>query len=110
MHDLALVHYRDATKIHVVLDNYAAHRPSALYEKLEAAQAREVMSRLPFHYVPKHASWLNMVEIEIGVLMSQCLDRRIGDWDKLRREVVHWQTQRNRQKAANQVALRRRTC
>ena len=99
LHDLALVHYRDATKVHVVLDNYAAHRPSALYEKFDPARAREVMSRLQFHYVPKHASWLNRVEIEIGVLMSQCLDRRIGDWDRLRTEVAHWQAQRNREGA-----------
>lgn len=95
MHDLALVHYRDATKVHVVLDNYAAHRPSALYEIYEASTARQVLQRLEFHYVPKHASWLNMVEIEIGVLMGQCLDRRIGDWSTLRSEVAHWQTQRN---------------
>jgi transposase len=99
MHDLALVHYRDATKVHVVLDNYAAHRPSALYEVYDACTAREVLKRLDFHYVPKHASWLNMVEIEIGVLMGQCLDRRIGDWDTLRSELVHWQNQRNHQRA-----------
>ena len=61
--------------------------------------AREVLRRLEFHFVPKHASWLNMVEIEIGVLNQQCLDRRIPDRETLRREVAHWQRRRNAQGA-----------
>jgi hypothetical protein len=53
------------------------------------------MRRLEFHYVPKHASWLNMVEIEIGVLRRQCLDRRIGDRQRLVTEIAAWEDQRN---------------
>ena len=60
-----------------------------------AAVARDVLCRLEFHFVPKHASWLNLVEIEIGVLNQQCLDRRIPDRETLCREVAHWQRRRN---------------
>ncbi len=95
MHELAMVHYRDADTIRVVLDNLSAHKPAALYEIYEPALAREVLRRLDFHFVPKHASWLNMVEIEIGVLVSQCLDRRIPDRDTLAREIAAWECQRN---------------
>jgi transposase len=62
-----------------VLDNLSTHTPSAVYERFEPAEARRILSRLEFHFTPKHASWLNMVEIEIGVMARQCLDRRIGD-------------------------------
>ena len=60
-----------------MLDNLSTHSAGALYEAFPAAEARRMLRRLEFHYTPKHASWLNMVEIEIGVLRSQCLDRRI---------------------------------
>jgi len=99
MHELVEVHYRDAEKVRVVLDNLSAHKPAALYEIFPAPVAREVLRRLEFHFVPKHASWLNMVEIEIGVLNQQCLDRRIPDRETLRREVAHWQRRRNAQGA-----------
>ena len=95
MHDLAMVHYRQAETIRVVLDNYSAHKPSALYEAYEPAVAREILRRLEFHFVPKHASWLNMVEIEIGVLVNQCLDRRIPDRDMLSSEIASWEQRRN---------------
>ena len=58
-------------------------------------EARWVLRRLEFHYVPKHASWLNMVEIEIGVLRSQCLDRRISTHERLASEIAAWERQRN---------------
>jgi len=99
MHELVEVHYRGAEKVRVVLDNLSAHKPAALYEIFPAPVAREVLRRLEFHFVPKHASWLNMVEIEIGVLNQQCLDRRIPDRETLRREVAHWQRRRNAQGA-----------
>ena len=89
------MHYRDAQTVRVVLDNLSAHKPAALYEVFAPEVAREVLRRLEFHFVPKHASWLNMVEIEIGVLGRQCLDRRIADRETLRREVEHWQRRRN---------------
>ena len=81
--------------VRVVLDNLSSHKPAALYEVFAPEVARGVLRRLEFHFVPKHASWLNMVEIEIGVLGKQCLDRRIGDCDTLCREVAHWQHRRN---------------
>ena len=95
MYELAQVHYRDAQTVRVVLDNLSAHKPAALYEVFSPEVAREVLRRLEFHFVPKHASWLNMVEIEIGVLNKQCLDRRIADRETLRREVAHWEQRRN---------------
>ena len=66
-----------------------------LYQAFPASEARRVLRRLEFHYVPRHASWLNMVEIEIGVLRSQCLDRRIGERDRLVSEIAAWERQRN---------------
>jgi transposase len=95
MRDLADVHYPEADKIRVVLDNLSTHSAGALYEAFPACEARRVLRRLEFHFTPKHASWLNMVEIEIGVLRSQCLDRRIGERERLETEVAAWQRQRN---------------
>ena len=95
MYELAEVRYRDAETVRVVLDNLSAHKSSALYEVYGPEVARNVLRRLEFHFVPKHASWLNMVEIEIGVLVKQCLDRRIEDRETLRRELAHWQRRRN---------------
>lgn len=95
MRALALEHYPQAKTIRVVLDNLSTHKAAALYETFEPKLARAVLERLEFHYVPKHASWLNMVEIEIGVLVRQCLDRRIPDRDTLAREIAAWQHRRN---------------
>lgn len=75
------------------------HRPGALYQAFPPDEARRILRRIEFHYAPKHASWLNMVEIEIGVIGKQCLDRRIPDKDTLRREVAAWLERRNREKA-----------
>ena len=95
MRDLCDVHFPDAEKIRVVLDNLSTHSPSALYQTFPAPEARRILRRLEFHHTPKHASWLNMVEIEIGVLKSQCLDRRIDNRDRLVAEVAAWERQRN---------------
>src|SRR6202051_117321 len=95
MRELADVHYPQAERIRVVLDNLSTHSPGALYEAFPAAEAHRVLRRLEFHYTPKHASWLNMVEIEIGVLRGQCLDRRIGEREVLVAEIAAWQRQRN---------------
>jgi transposase len=95
MRDLVDVHYPRADLIRVVLDNLSTHTAGALYETFPAHEAHRVLQRLEFHYTPKHASWLNMVEIEIGVLRRQCLDRRIGDRQRLVREIKAWQKQRN---------------
>jgi len=74
MRDLVDEHYPDAEKIRVVLDNLSAHSQAALYQCFEAAEAHRILRRIEFHFTPKHASWLNMVEIEIGVMVRQCLD------------------------------------
>jgi transposase len=95
MRDLVDIHYPDAERIRVVLDNLSTHSPGALYQALPASQARRILKRLEFHYTPKHASWLNMVEIEIGVLRSQCLDRRIESHERLIAEVAAWEQRRN---------------
>jgi transposase len=99
MRDLVDEHYPQAARIRVVLDNLSTHTPSALYETFDPAEARRILKRLEFHYTPKHASWLNMVEIEIGVMVSQCLDRRIPDKATLVSEVGAWRRRRNREKA-----------
>src|SRR5208337_1749307 len=83
LRDLVDIDFPDADKIRVVQDNLSTHSPGALYQAFPPAEARRILRRLEFHYVPKHASWLNMVEIEIGVLRGQCLDRRIDDPKRL---------------------------
>ena len=95
MRDLVDLHYPQAERIRVVLDNLSTHSPGALYETFPAPEAHRILRRLEFHYTPKHASWLNMVEIEIGVLRSQCLDRRIGDRKTLEAEIAAWEGSRN---------------
>lgn len=95
MRDLVDIHYPRADLIRVVLDNLSTHSPGALYEAFPAPEAHRLLRRLEFHYTPKHASWLNMVEIEIGVLRCQCLDRRIGERHRLVNEIDAWERQRN---------------
>ena len=99
MRDLVDIHYPDAEVIRVVLDNLSTHRPAALYKSFPPEEARRILRRLEFHYTPKHASWLNMVEIEIGVMNQECLDRRIPDWQTLRKELAAWEKRRNKEKA-----------
>src|SRR5712671_3390954 len=94
MRDLADIHYPDADQIRVVMDNLSTHTAGALYEAFPAPEAHRILQRLEFHYTPKHASWLNMVEIEIGVLRGQCLDRRIGEREVLVSEIDAWRRQR----------------
>jgi hypothetical protein len=89
------VDYPQAERIRVVQDNLSTHTPGALYEAFPAAEARRILRRLEFHYTPKHASWLNMVEIEIGVLKQQCLDRRIETRARLEAEIATWEHDRN---------------
>ncbi len=101
MRDLADIHYPDADQIRVVLDNLSTHTAGALYETFPAPEAHRILQRLEFHYTPKHASWLNMVEIEIGVLRGQCLDRRIGERDVLKPKSKHGNTNVTRQAHAS---------
>jgi transposase len=95
MRDLTAVYYPEAERIRVVLDNLSTHSAGALYQAFPADEARRMLRRLEFHYVPKHASWLNMVEIEISVLAGQCLDRRIESYEQLVAETATWERQRN---------------
>jgi hypothetical protein len=99
MREISDVYFPKAEKIRVVMDNLSTHSPSALYQTFPAPEARRVLRRLEFHYTPRHASWLNMVEIEIGVLRSQCLDRRIDSRDRLVSEIAAWERQRNSSRA-----------
>ena len=87
--------YPDAVLIRVVLDQLNTHVPSALYEVFEPAEAKRILDRLEFHYTPKHASWLNMAEIEFSVLTRQCLSVRIPDEPTLVQEVTAWTADRN---------------
>jgi hypothetical protein len=93
--DLVDLHYPQADVVRVVLDNLSTHSPGALYEAFPAPEAHRILRRLEFHFTPKPASWLNMVEIEIGVLRSQCIARRIDQKDRLVAEIAAWQDQRN---------------
>src|ERR1700710_458168 len=95
MRNLTDIHYPDADLIRVVQDNLSTHTAGALYDTFPPAQAHRILQRLEFHYTPKHASWLNMVEIEIGVLRGQCLDRRIDEGPVLEAEIKAWQRARN---------------
>lgn len=88
-----------ARKIRLVMDNLSTHTRGALYERFEAEEARRILKKLEFHFTPKHASWLNMAEIELSVLARQCLSRRIGEKEKLKREVKAFENKRNAAKA-----------
>ena len=99
MRELVDVHFPDAEKIRVVMDNLNTHTPASLYVAFPPAEARRILSKLEFHFTPKHASWLNMVEIELSVLVHQCLKRRIPDIPTLTREVAAWERVRNAQHA-----------
>lgn len=87
--------YRTARRIHLVVDNLNTHFRKCFDEVLGIEAAAALLSRVEFHYTPKHASWLNMAEIEIGVLSRQCLDRRVPDIRSLVSEVDAWQHRRN---------------
>jgi transposase len=95
MRDLVDIHYPDADIIRVVQDNLNTHKPESLYVTFSPEEARRILRKLEFHYTPKHASWLNMVEIEIGVMSQQCLDRRIGKFEVLSSEIAAWEAERN---------------
>ena len=89
------VHFPDAEIVRLVLDNLNTHTLGSLYEAFDAPEARRLAKRLVIHYTPKHASWLNIAENEIGVLSAQCLDRRIEEPEEIRREVEAWEDERN---------------
>lgn len=97
--EIANKHYPRAEKIRLIMDNLNTHKPSALYETFPPQEAKRIWDRFEFIYTPKHGSWLNMAEIELNVLMGQCLNRRIDNITIVRREVKAWQKNRNNKKA-----------
>lgn len=95
LRELADVHYSHAEKIVLVMDNLNIHSISSLYRAFQPKEARRIAERLEIHYTPIHASWLNMAEIEIGVLSRQCLAKSMSSVDEMRRKVSSWQCRRN---------------
>lgn len=87
--------YPTAEKIVLVMDNLNTHKPASLYEVFPPEEARRIWERFEVHYTPKHGSWLNMAETELGVMTKQCLNRRIPENDILVREVAAWEHSRN---------------
>ncbi len=87
--------FRSADKVVLVCDNLNTHTPAALYEAFAPEEARRLAERFEWHYTPKHGSWLNVAECELGVVARQCLDRRIPDLETLKREVAAWEWTRN---------------
>ncbi|EGV16090.1 transposase [Thiocapsa marina] len=93
--ELLDVDYRKAEKVVLVWDNLNTHVPASLYKAFAPQEARRHLDRLEIHYTPKHSSWLDIAEIELGVFTKQCLDRRIDDIDTLRSEAKAWADRRN---------------
>jgi hypothetical protein len=102
MRELVDIHFPNAHKIRVVLDNLNTHSLACLYEVFSQPEARRIVKKLEFHFTPKHASWLNMAEIEFSVMVSQCLKRRIPDMPTLQHELDAWQQARNHANATIQ--------
>ena len=98
--ELVDVLFPDAVLIKVVLDNLNTHTPASLYQTFPPQEARRILSKLEFHYTPKHGSWLNMVEIEFSVISRQCLNRRIPEIEEMKRETKAWEKERNQEKAS----------
>lgn len=90
------VDYPKAKKVKLVCDNLNTHTTASLYEAFPAEQAQALARRLEIHYTPVHGSWLNVAEIELSVLAKQCLDRRLGTAEELKKEVGAWVQERNR--------------
>jgi hypothetical protein len=97
--EIADQHYPSAEKIRLVMDNLSTHKPAALYEAFPPEEAKRIWDRFEFIYTPKHGSWLNMAEIELHVLMGQCLKRRIDNMETMQYEVSEWQKDRNNKQA-----------
>ena len=100
MRDLVDIHFPEAEKIVLVMDNLNTHKFASLYEAFSPAEARRIIEKLEIHYTPKHGSWLNMAEIELSVLHRQCLQARVPDRPTLKEKVVAWENRRNAAGAA----------
>lgn len=93
--ELVDVHYSEAHKIVLVMDNLNTHTPASLYEAFEPAEAKRLWDRLEIHYTPKHGSWLNIAECELSVLSRQCTRRRVPDPQTLQQAIDAWEVERN---------------
>ena len=96
--DLVDIHYKDAEKIVLVMDNLNTHDKASLYDTFKPQEAKRIADKLEIHFTPKHGSWLNMAEIEFSHLTRQCLNRRIENKEKITYEVKAWTYDRNKQK------------
>ena len=92
------IYYPEAVRIRLVMDNLNTHGIGSLYETFPAAEALRIAKKLEIHHTPKHGSWLNMAEIELGILSRQCLKKRIPDQQSMRKEVQAWEQNRNNMK------------
>jgi hypothetical protein len=108
--DLSDTHFPDAAKIVLVQDNLSTHKPASLYEAFPASEARRLAERFEWHYTPKHGSWLDMAESELGVLSTQCLDRRFPDKQTLTSEIAAWEADRNTHHAKAQGNRVKNSC
>ena len=96
--ELVDIHYQNVKKLRIVVDNLNTHNEKSLYENFENAEEKRILAKIEFHYTPKHASWLNVAEIEIGIMDNQCTGTRIGTIEKLTEEVKEWTKARNQMK------------
>lgn len=90
--------YPKAERLQLVMDNLNTHKKSSLYEIYDSEEAERILGKIEFHYTPVHASWLNVAEIEIGTMDTECTRRRIPSKETLRQEVMAWEKRRNKQK------------
>ena len=98
LRDIVDKHYPHVKLLRIVLDNLNTHNQSSLCENFGEEEAQRILRRIEFHYTPKHASWLNVAEIEIGVMDIECTDRRIKNIEMLAKEVDAWAARRNEQR------------
>ena len=95
LRDLVDIHFPQAKRLVLVMDNLNTYKIAALYEAFPPAEARRIAAKVESHYTPKHGSWLNMAEIELSVLHRQCLNARVPDKETLMQQVTAWQNRRN---------------
>jgi transposase len=91
--------YRDARKVILVMDNLNTHTKKSIIGELGKEEAGRILDKIEWHFTPKHASWLNMAEIEISVLSKQCLKRRISTFQDMQKQVAAWARDRNRRRS-----------
>lgn len=100
--ELLTVQYKDVKKIRLVMDNLNTHSISSLYETFDPETAFNLAQRLEIHHTPKHGSWLNIAEIELSAMTTQCLNRRIANIEELQKQISSWEAQRNKSQKAVQ--------